>query len=124
MAYGTTSKDLSKWDSIVERNRKSEHLHFPINSELKKRDTLDDFVNRFNPSTPLEQQIYEMLNGSKLVERPNKNLSIAEEEAVKSMSLEEAKIRIADLQKHRALMSYHEAKNKRQSKIKSKSYRR
>uniref|UniRef100_A0A8C6UTM0 UTP14C small subunit processome component n=1 Tax=Neogobius melanostomus TaxID=47308 RepID=A0A8C6UTM0_9GOBI len=46
------------------------------------------------------------------------------EESIKAMSLEEAKIRRAELQKARALQSYYEAKARRDRKIKSKKYRK
>jgi U3 small nucleolar RNA-associated protein 14 len=51
-------------------------------------------------------------------------LTVAEEKYLKAMSLEEAKLRHKELQRMRALLSYQEAKYKRQSKIKSKKYHR
>lgn len=58
------------------------------------------------------------------MEREGKDLSLAEEEALKAMSIDEARMRRADLQKHRALLSYHEAKAKRIKKIKSRRHLR
>lgn len=46
-------------------------------------------LSSFQPSTPLEQEVYKILHGSKFAERPNKQLSQAEEEAIKAMSLSE-----------------------------------
>lgn len=48
-------------------------------------------------------------------------LTPAEEEAMKSMSLKEALERRKELAKSRALQSYQEAKARRQNKIKSKT---
>ncbi|KAG7252863.1 hypothetical protein CRUP_004620 [Coryphaenoides rupestris] len=49
-------------------------------------------------------------------------LTPVEEESLKAMSLEDAKIRRAELQKARALQSYYEAKARRERSIKSKKY--
>eukprot|EP00057_Strongylocentrotus_purpuratus_P033258 XP_790749.4 PREDICTED: U3 small nucleolar RNA-associated protein 14 homolog A [Strongylocentrotus purpuratus] len=124
MAYEGVSKEVSKWDQVVQTNRKAEHLSFPLNQDVVGLQTTDQFVKKFKPSTPLEQEVYKILHGSKFAERPNKQLSQAEEEAIKAMSLSEARDRRAELQKHRALMSFYEAKCRRQKKIKSKKYHR
>nr|XP_054753230.1 U3 small nucleolar RNA-associated protein 14 homolog A-like [Lytechinus pictus] len=124
MAYEGVSKEVSKWDQVVQTNRKAEHLSFPLNQKVVGLPTTDQFVKKFKPSTPLEQEVYKILHGSKFAERPNKQLSQAEEEAIKAMSLSEARERRAELQKHRALMSFYEAKCRRHKKIKSKKYHR
>nr|XP_006814008.1 PREDICTED: U3 small nucleolar RNA-associated protein 14 homolog B-like [Saccoglossus kowalevskii] len=76
------------------------------------------------PGTSLEEEVYAVLHGSKFAERSNHELSVAEEEALKAMSVEEARERRKELQKMRALQSYYEAKCRRQKKIKSKKYHR
>lgn len=124
MAYAGVSKEVSKWDQVVQANRRAEHLSFPLKQEVLGLPTTDQFVRKFKPSTPLEQEVYKILHGSKFAERPNKKLSQTEEEALKAMSLSEAQERRAELQKHRALMSFYEAKCRRQKKIKSKKYHR
>ncbi|XP_077863677.1 U3 small nucleolar RNA-associated protein 14 homolog A-like [Saccoglossus kowalevskii] len=77
-----------------------------------------------SPGTSLEEEVYAVLHGSKFAERSNHELSVAEEEALKAMSVEEARERRKELQKMRALQSYYEAKCRRQKKIKSKKYHR
>uniref|UniRef100_A0A8B9HB39 UTP14C small subunit processome component n=1 Tax=Astyanax mexicanus TaxID=7994 RepID=A0A8B9HB39_ASTMX len=73
--------------------------------------------------TPLEQEIFSLLHSnSQPIHDPV--LTPVEEASIKAMSLEEAKIRRAELQKARALQSYYEAKARRESKIKSKLYHR
>ncbi|KAI3355945.1 hypothetical protein L3Q82_004491 [Scortum barcoo] len=64
-------------------------------------------------------------SGPKPMERVPINdpiLTPVEEASIRAMSLEEAKIRRAELQKARALQSYYEAKARRERKIKSKKY--
>ncbi|XP_071491531.1 U3 small nucleolar RNA-associated protein 14 homolog A-like [Diadema antillarum] len=123
-AYEVVSKEVSKWDQVVTTNRKAEHLSFPLSQDGLGLPTTDQFVKKFKPSTPLEQEVYKVLHGSKFAERPDQELTKAEEEAIKAMSLSEARERRAELQKHRALMSYYEAKCRRQKKIKSKKFHR
>ncbi|XP_071954894.1 U3 small nucleolar RNA-associated protein 14 homolog A-like isoform X2 [Antedon mediterranea] len=124
LAYENTSNELSKWQQAVQANRRAEHLSFPLNQSTTSLQTTDTFVKKFKPATPLEEEIYTLLHGSKHMERPDKEFTQAEEEALKAMSLEEAKARRAELQKARALQSYYESKCKRQKKIKSKKFHR
>ncbi|KAL3881431.1 hypothetical protein ACJMK2_027873 [Sinanodonta woodiana] len=124
VAYEKTSKDLGIWDPIVEQNRKAEQLKFPLQQPGLKLQTTDGFVAKFQPHTPLELEIAALLRGSKNIPSKKKELTRAEEEALRAMSLEEAQERRAELQKHRALLSYKEAKSRWQKRIKSKNYHR
>ncbi|XP_038049323.1 U3 small nucleolar RNA-associated protein 14 homolog A-like [Patiria miniata] len=124
VAYEAAVKEVSRWDQVVQTNRKSEHMSFPLNQATVGLQTTDQFVKTFQPSTPLEQEVYKLLHGSKHSERPNKELTLAEEETLASITLEGAKERRAELQKTQALLSYYEAKCHRKKKIKSKMYHR
>ena len=121
--YKKTSEDVGKWDHIVQQNRKAPHLSFPLNQEPFHIKTVDEF---FKPKskflTPLEKEMHALLSNNKCVERPDHDLSVMEEETLAAMSLEEARARLNELRKHRALLSYHEVKSKRQKKIKSRHY--
>ncbi|XP_022082498.1 U3 small nucleolar RNA-associated protein 14 homolog C-like isoform X2 [Acanthaster planci] len=123
VAYEAAANEVSKWDQVVQANRRAEHMSFPLNQPRLGLQTTDQFVKKFQPSSPLEQEVYKILHGSKHSERPNK-LALAEEEILTCMSLEEAQERRAELQKTRALLSYYEAKCHRKKKIKSKMYHR
>uniref|UniRef100_A0A8C3VTN5 U3 small nucleolar RNA-associated protein 14 homolog A n=1 Tax=Catagonus wagneri TaxID=51154 RepID=A0A8C3VTN5_9CETA len=71
--------------------------------------------------TPLEQEIFNLLHKNKQpVTDPL--LTPVEKASLKAMSLEEAKMRRAELQRARALQSYYEARARREKKIKSKKY--
>lgn len=69
--------------------------------------------------TPLEQEIFYLLYKNK---QPMTDplLTPVAKASLKAMSLEEAKIRRAELQRARALQSYYEARARREKKIKSK----
>ncbi|KAL4232806.1 U3 small nucleolar RNA-associated protein 14 A [Mactra antiquata] len=124
-AYEAVSEDISKWDPIVNQNKKAEQLEFPLQKQEFQVVTTDQFVKRFEPRTPLEQEVAALLRGSdNIIHGENQELTPAEQRALKAMDLQEAKMRRLELMKHRALMSYKEEKAKRQKKIKSKKYHR
>ncbi|KAJ8276452.1 hypothetical protein COCON_G00082040 [Conger conger] len=121
VAYGKTSKEVSSWQGVVVRNQKAEQLVFPLNQEPSGPKPVEQMVTGWKAQTPLEQEIFNLLHMNK---QPLHDpvLTPTEEASLKAMSLEEAKIRRAELQKVRALQSYYEAKAKREKKIKSKKY--
>lgn len=47
MAYEGVSKEVSKWDQVVQTNRKAEHLSFPLNQDVVGLQTTDQFVKKF-----------------------------------------------------------------------------
>ncbi|KAG8433507.1 hypothetical protein GDO86_017698 [Hymenochirus boettgeri] len=123
VAYQKTSEEVDKWDHIVKQNRRAEQLIFPLNDEKLKPTPIEEMVTGWKARTPLEQEIFNILHKNKQpVTDPL--LTPVEEATIKAMSLEEAKLRRAELQKARALQSYYEAKTRREKKIKSKKYHR
>ncbi|CAH1228074.1 UTP14C [Branchiostoma lanceolatum] len=124
LAYKATKKEVSRWTPIVRQNRQAAQLVFPLQQEPVSLPTTDSMVKTFKPSTDLEREIFEVLHGSKFAERRDHELTEAEEEALRAMSLDEALSRRKELQKMRALQSYHAAKCAREKKIKSKKYHR
>ncbi|XP_041352481.1 uncharacterized protein LOC121370976 [Gigantopelta aegis] len=124
IAYESTKAEVTKWHPVVIENRKASQITFPLNQTQLQLLTTDQVVKQIKPFTPLEIEVAALLKGSQNVLKNKKELTPAEERALKAMSLEEAKERRAELQRYRALMSYRETKAKRQKKIKSKKYHR
>uniref|UniRef100_A0A8C1UJG7 UTP14C small subunit processome component n=1 Tax=Cyprinus carpio TaxID=7962 RepID=A0A8C1UJG7_CYPCA len=121
IAYEKTTAEVSCWKNIILQNQKAEQMVFPLNQESSGPKRVEQVVAGWKVQTPLEQEIFRLLHGSRQpVNDPV--LTPVEEQSLKAMSLEEAKIRRAELQKARALQSYYEAKAKREKKIKSKKY--
>ncbi|KAJ8266512.1 hypothetical protein GJAV_G00131300 [Gymnothorax javanicus] len=121
VAYEKASKEVSSWQGVVVQNQKAEQLVFPLNQEPSGPKRVEQVVVGWKAQTPLEQEIFNLLHANKQpIHDPV--LTPVEEASLKAMSLEEAKIRRAELQKARALQSYYEAKAKRDKKIKSKKY--
>uniref|UniRef100_A0A8C7VAJ5 UTP14C small subunit processome component n=1 Tax=Oncorhynchus mykiss TaxID=8022 RepID=A0A8C7VAJ5_ONCMY len=123
VAFEKTSKEVSRWQSVVLQNQKAEQLVFPLNQEPSGPKRIEQVVAGWKAQTPLEQEIFSLLRMNK---QPLHDpvLTPTEEASLRAMSLEEAKIRRAELQKTRVLQSYYEAKAKRGKRIKSKKYHR
>ncbi|XP_015253942.1 PREDICTED: U3 small nucleolar RNA-associated protein 14 homolog A-like [Cyprinodon variegatus] len=121
MAFQKAASEVSRWDSIIIQNNKAEQLVFPLSQEPAGPKPVETLVAGWKAKTPLEQEVFALLSANK---QPLTDpvLTPAEKASVKAMSLEEAKIRRAELQKARILQSYYEAKARRERKIKSKKY--
>lgn len=121
IAYEKSSREVSRWQGIIVQNQKAEQLVFPLNQESSRPKPVEQIVAGWKAETPLEQEIFKLLNNnSQPIHDPV--LTPIEEASLKAMSLEEANMRRAELQKARALQSYYEAKAKREKRIKSKKY--
>ncbi|XP_050016985.1 U3 small nucleolar RNA-associated protein 14 homolog B-like [Alexandromys fortis] len=120
-AFSKSSQVLSKWDPVVLKNRQAEQLVFPMEKELPAVAPIEHAFTGWKTRTPLEQEVFNLLHKNKQsVTDPL--LTPVEKASLKAMSLEEAKIHRAELQKTRALQSYYEARARREKKIKSKKY--
>ena len=121
IAFQKTTEDVSRWQSIVKKNQKAEQLVFPLTQEFTGPKPLDQVVCGWKARTPLEQEIFSLLSANKQpIHDPIR--TPMEEQSLKAMSLEDARIRRAELQKARAMQSYYEAKARRERNIKSKKY--
>ncbi|XP_053436036.1 U3 small nucleolar RNA-associated protein 14 homolog A [Nycticebus coucang] len=121
VAFNKTSQVLSKWDPIVLKNRQAEQLVFPLEKKQPAFAPIEHVLSGWKARTPLEQEIFNLLHKNKQpVTDPL--LTPVEKASLKAMSLEEAKMRRAELQRARALQSYYEARARRAKKIKSKKH--
>ncbi|XP_033966038.1 U3 small nucleolar RNA-associated protein 14 homolog A [Pseudochaenichthys georgianus] len=121
VAFRKASTEVTRWKDIIKQNQRAEQLVFPLEKEPTGPRPMERMVTGWKAQTPLEQEIFALLSANK---QPINDpiLTPAEEASMRAMSLEEAKIRRAELQKARALQSYYEAKTRRERKIKSKKY--
>ncbi|KAB5522257.1 hypothetical protein PHYPO_G00157500 [Pangasianodon hypophthalmus] len=121
VAYERSSKEVSRWESVITQNQKAEQIIFPLKQETAGPKRVEQVVAGWKAQTPLEQQIFSLLHSN---HQPITDpvLTPMEEASIRAMSLEDAKIRRAELQKARVLQSYYEAKARREKKIKSKKY--
>ncbi|XP_021565396.1 U3 small nucleolar RNA-associated protein 14 homolog A-like [Carlito syrichta] len=121
LAFNKTSQVLSKWDPIVLKNRQANQLVFPLEKEQSAFAPIEHVLSGWTARTLLEQKVFNLLHKNK---QPVTDhfLTPMEKASLKAMSLEEAKMHQAELQRARALQSYYEARAQREKKIKSKKY--
>ncbi|CAL1299900.1 unnamed protein product [Larinioides sclopetarius] len=124
MGYTKVCDELKRWEPVVHRNRSAEQVIFPLKKPEVQLETFEKASEKYVLKHPVAIAVDELLKKSENVLQKDKPMTEAEEKALKAMSLEEAKQRHAELMRHRALVSYQEAKARRQNKIKSKRYHR
>ncbi|XP_016065564.1 PREDICTED: EF-hand calcium-binding domain-containing protein 6 isoform X1 [Miniopterus natalensis] len=122
-ALRETSQALSRWDPIVLRNRQAEQLVFPLEKEPSAFAPTELVLSGWKAGTPLERDIFKLLYKNRQPAR-DPLLTPMDKASLQAMSLEEAQMRRAELQRARALQSYYEARARREKKIKSKMHRR
>lgn len=136
IATQKANEQLDRWRDTVMQNRRAEFLSFPLKrSDENEPIGKDKFIpaQEEKPRTDLEASIQKIMeesgmatkkDGSGKAEDPESDLLKAEELALNKMPVEEMLRRRAELRQNRELLFREEAKAKRISKIKSKSYRR
>lgn len=121
VAFQKVTTEVSRWSGIIIQNQRAEQLVFPLNQEPSGPKPMERVVMGWKARTPLEEEIFSLLTANKQpIDDPV--LTPADEASISAMSLEEAKIRRAELQKNRALQSYYEARARRERRIKSKKF--
>eukprot|EP00698_Gefionella_okellyi_P023065 TRINITY_DN7750_c0_g1_i1.p1 TRINITY_DN7750_c0_g1~~TRINITY_DN7750_c0_g1_i1.p1 ORF type:complete len:653 (+),score=191.32 TRINITY_DN7750_c0_g1_i1:64-2022(+) len=121
VAYENTSKEVSRWLPIVQKNRQAEHLSFPLNAPPKRNVTVASMTATAESVTEMEKQIQEVLKASNMAEP---QVVEAEQLQFNKLDPDQLKEKQAQLSKVKALMFYAEIKSKRSKKIKSKKFRK
>ncbi|CAJ0943973.1 unnamed protein product, partial [Mesorhabditis belari] len=128
VSYVELKKEVNVWAPIVEENRVSDQLVFheddmDVMKPMIAADKTAAFYAR-GPKSDLEREMAEVLKQSKFNMTNDAELTEGEKEIIRAMDLKEAKAKLAQMRKMRALMSYKQANDARKSKIKSKRYHR
>lgn len=121
-AYSEATKEVSKWDPVVERNRKAKHLKFPLDIEPEILPTSAECLDGIKPRNDLECEVQAIIDEERAAKAKEMQLSKSEEQYQKAISAEEAKERHKELQRMRVKLGSYAAKMRRQKGIKSKSY--
>ncbi|GAB4839846.1 hypothetical protein Ancab_020556 [Ancistrocladus abbreviatus] len=121
IAYKHSSKDLTKWELLVKKNRESPTLFFDKNTDLGLS-TVGAIASEFKPRTEFEKTMASLVQDNEVVEaHKNDGARLLE---LNKISVQEVKDRQDRLAKMRSLLFRHEVKAKHIKKIKSKTYRR
>lgn len=122
VAYEHTSKDITKWQPIINKNRQAKTLSFPMNAPPSHTVTSSSMAVNHAPKTEFELELQQTLEQVGVATEAD--ISKFEEMEMNKLSAAEVEARINELAKKRALLFFQERKSKHQSKIKSKKYRK
>ena len=98
--------------------------HIDLRDDNKKLQLVPTEAKRRKLGTELEAELEKVIHGSIYTHAEGEELSKAETMALESLSIEEAKMRRIELQKHRHLQAAYQQKARRQKKIKSRNFHR
>ena len=121
-ASTNTNKKVSKWEHFVDTNNRAQNLSFE-EPKINPITTTQDLANNFRPNSFLERELLGIVSENvDSLDYRDTELSITEQRALERVSLEEARMRRAELKRFRILLSKYEAKCKREKRIKSKHF--
>ena len=118
-AYSDTNKTVTNWQPIVKQNREKEQLSFPLKEAGRHHITAASLVDKFTPSTSLEEEISRIVKAAGADED---TLRKGEEMELRKLDVGEVQERQAELAKMRSLLFHAEIKAKRVKAIKSKKF--
>ncbi|CAD6638554.1 CEI_1a_G0039280.mRNA.1.CDS.1 [Saccharomyces cerevisiae] len=121
-AYEISKQEVSKWNDIVQQNRRADHLIFPLNKPTEHNHASAFTRTQDVPQTELQEKVDQVLQESNLA-NPEKD-SKFEELSTAKMTPEEMRKRTTEMRLMRELMFREERKARRLKKIKSKTYRK
>ncbi len=120
-AYEVNKDNVSEWDSAIQSRRLAKSYDFTNHKSSQGLETFEESSKKFKIETPLEAEISNLLYGKdKKAENDNKNPFLKDH----SKDLRAARKHLAEIAKARMMARQKEAKDRYQSKIKSKRYRR
>lgn len=122
VAYMQTAKELSKWQPVIQQNRQAKSLAFPLYAPPANNVTTASMVSAHAPQTDMEREILESLQASGMATEGD--ICRWESMEMNKLSARDIEARFADLAKKRSLLFFQERKQKHQSKIKSKKFRK
>ena len=133
VAFEQSIQQVNKWVPVVRKNRQAKNLSFPLAAPPAVSLTTTALAAKHQPSSRFEEEFQRTLQEqtlpagatpSSVTSAPETGLQRLEELAMSKLDPAEVEKRYQDLAKHRSLLFFRERKQKHQSKIKSKTYRK
>ena len=90
LGYEHAKKDATDWTALVTKNREAEHVEFAADGPSRAPITTADMVDKFRPTTEMENQIDALLTSSGMDESSLKN---TEDRALAMNDLTEEEVR-------------------------------
>jgi len=122
-AFEVNKEKVSDWDSTIQSRRLAKSYDFTNHKSDQPLQTIEESSKKFKIETPLEAEISSLLYG-KSKNNPDTNENKNEFLKDHSKDLRATRKHLAEIAKARMMARQKEAKDKYQSKIKSKRYRR
>lgn len=119
-AFEVNKEKVSDWDSVIQSRRLAKSYDFTNHKSNAPLETIEESSQKFKIETPLEAEISKLLYGKPGQNEKDKNPFLKDH----SKDLQATRKHLAEIAKARKLARQKEAKDKYQSKIKSKRYRR
>ncbi|XP_058083657.1 uncharacterized protein C57A7.06 [Magnolia sinica] len=120
-AYKQSSKDITKWEPLVKRNREAPTVYFDEDVDLGYS-TVGAIASEFEPRTEFEKKMASLVCDAKVMEAHAQDGARLLE--LNKISIEDVRDRQNRLAKMRSLLFRHELKAKHIKKIKSKTFHR
>lgn len=122
VSYEKTVRDVSKWTGIIQKNRDAEHLKFPlINQQASTNVSSHTMISTFQASTDLEKEISGLIQRDGISAVPSAEDTSSSELPTNHLDPDQL---FQEMAKIRSSKFFAEIKTRRQSKIKSKKYRK
>ncbi len=121
-AFELNKEKVSDWDTTIQSRRLAKHYDFTMEKSKQTLETIEDSCKTFKIETPLEAEVSRLLHGDKKGDEDE-----AEKKAFykdHSKDLRATRKHLEEIAHARKLARKQEAKERHQSKIKSKRYRR
>uniref|UniRef100_A0A0D9VTV7 Uncharacterized protein n=1 Tax=Leersia perrieri TaxID=77586 RepID=A0A0D9VTV7_9ORYZ len=121
VVYQQSKKEVTKWETLVKRNREAPTLYFENDLNLGVN-TVGAIASEFKPRNEFEKKMAEIIHSTEMMEaHKNDGAKILE---LNKIGVEDVRERQNRLAKMRSLLFRHEMKAKRIKKIKSRTYHR
>lgn len=128
VAYERTTRDISKWAPVIQKNRDAEQLKFPLQQEAMAppRVSSHTLVSTFSPTTELEKEISGIMarDGVTFIGTASKTATPAGTlDDLPVVHLDPEQVH-RDMVRLRSSKFFADIRSRRQAKIKSKTYRK
>lgn len=122
VGFTKVTEDLSKWSSVVAKNRRAETLSFPLRENQILTENNSTLISKFKASTNVEKDLYELRN--LLLKNNGKEVKPPKSEQQLQKEAEEEMEKQRKIAQMRSMLFHYQQKCARIKKIKSKGYRK
>ena len=120
-AFEVNKEKVADWDTLIQKRRIAKSYDFTTKESSQPLETIQEAGGKFKVQTPLEAEISQLLYGSVNKEKANNVNPFLTDH---SKDLKAVRQHLSEIAKAKSMARQKEAKDRYQSKIKSKRYRK